>query len=123
MASNLLKRKSTSVQASSSYQPIPQQSFASVTYQTEAICGGLTKEQCNSSRKVFKYCMGRAKSAIEQLRILEQVKDQNRFFGRLWDKEISVSSDDFITIGDICGPCQAYYKQKMRTVLGDICGP
>jgi hypothetical protein len=66
---------------------------------------------------VFKSCLGGAKSTIEQLRILEQVKDENRFFGRLWDKEISGSSADFITIGDICGACSAYYKQKMRTVL------
>jgi hypothetical protein len=118
LASNCLKRARVSDNSlSTSYLPIAHQPSAMVTYPVEAVCGGATVVECNRSRRDLKSCLSRAATAVEQLGVIEQMKDENRFLKRLWDKEVSGSTADPITVGSICGACQNLYKHKMRTLL------
>jgi hypothetical protein len=117
LASDLLKRTTVDGSCSSNYVPVVYESTEVVSYPVEALCGGISTKMCNSKRADLKSCLARSSTAIEQLRILEQIKDDNRFFKRLWDKTVSGSSADPISVTSLCGPCGTYFKQKMRTLL------
>ncbi len=103
--------------SSSSYIPVYHQPAESVLFPVEAKCGGVVEDVCKKSRDALSSCFRRAGSALEQLGVLEQMKDENRIFKRLFEKDVSTSSADPITTGALCGRCSPFYKQKMRTVL------
>jgi hypothetical protein len=117
LASNRLKGINIAGPITTPYIPLLHQPSALVTYPLEAKCGGVTKAICKASHSNLKEMLRRAPSAVEQLRVIEQMKDENRFFKRLWDKAVSGSGADFISINSICNPCGMIYKHKIRTLL------
>jgi hypothetical protein len=100
---------SGSSSSSSSYTPIALPPSA-VSYTLEAKCGGLTKDQCNNNRGPIRKVLTKAPTALKQLELIEQIKDENRFFKRMWEKDVGISEGDPITTGDLCASCKPYCK-------------
>jgi hypothetical protein len=72
---------------------------------------------CVASRLELLNCLARASNCLEQLEIIQRIKNENRFFSRLWDKSVGTSTGDRITTGALCSKCNTWYKQKCVTIL------
>ncbi len=81
----------------------------------EMKCGG--SKRCTVDRTCLMNKFRRATSAQQQLDILEIMKDENRFFTRLWNSQNGDSHDDPITSGALCTRCKPFYLQKFGSML------
>jgi hypothetical protein len=73
------------------------------SHPVEAKCGRISTKMLSAKRHHLKSCLSRSTNATEHLCILEQIKDDNRFFMRLWDKASSGRNAYHFTTGLLCG--------------------
>jgi hypothetical protein len=57
---------------------------------------------------VLASCLLKAPTASEHLRVIEQIKDVNRFMKMMWEKELGISDGDPMTAADMCDNCMQY---------------
>ena len=74
----------------------------------ELKCGG--ELDCSSSRRGLMSSLQRAADSSQQLDIIEAIKNENRFFSRIWAKSVGTSEGDQITTGALCQKYTSWLK-------------